>query len=123
MWSQGSAGKASESERGGDAGLGWRILLSAFLKQVRRQEGICRHMRPEKGNGLLLSGLGKCGDRLGGGAECKIKCKGLGEAGNEAESGGGKNRWMIRVAGWECQSQEQGRRGMKSQIRRRALIL
>lgn len=77
--------------------LGW--AGESFLKQVRRQEGRCGHARIEEGNGFLSGGLGKRGDQLRGGAEGKIKYKGLGEGGNEAVLGGGRNRWMIRVAG------------------------
>lgn len=55
----------------------------SFLKQVRRQEGRCGHARVEEGNGFLLGGLGKRGDQLRGGAEGKIKYKGLGEGGRE----------------------------------------
>lgn len=73
-------------------------------------------MRLEEGNGFLLDGLGKWG-----GAECKIKYKGLGEGGNEAVLGGGKNRWMTRVAGGS-EPEEQGRRGMKSEIREALLL-
>lgn len=89
---------------------------ASFLKQVRRQEGRCGHVRLEEGNGFLLDGLGKWG-----GAECKIKYKGLGEGGNEAVLGGGKNRWMTRVAGGS-EPEEPGRRGMKLEIREALLL-
>ena len=65
----------------------------SFQKQVRRQEGRNRHVRLEEGNGLLLGGLGKWGDGLGGGAEARSSAKAQGKEGMELR------RWKEQMDG------------------------